>query len=225
MVILIACTDQASRDGGDILVIGDSVMAWNSSADASIPDEIGRVLNRKVVSKAVPGAQFDNSSSFAGAVGFDIQRQLQSGRWKWVVMNGGANDLGADCGCGACGPVVDALIGPDATSGAIPTFIQKVRTSTGADVLWMGYYAGSGQGSFAGCRDDLVEMETRLARFARSQGGVYFADAEEVIVRTNRTLFAADNTHPSAKGSATIGAHLADQIRINDTSPKTGGNR
>ncbi len=209
------CTDTAPRGGGDILVLGDSIMAWNSSANASIPDVMSRELGRNVVSKAVPGAQFDNASAIAGAVGFDIQRQFSGGRWNWVVINGGANDLGSDCGCGACGPVVDALIGADARSGSIPAFIQKIRGATGAKVVWMGYYAGNGQGSFKGCRDDLVELEARLARFATSQAGVSFVDSEDVIDRNDRSLFAGDNTHPSAKGSALIGATLAQYIKSN----------
>ena len=213
IVVLMSCGDPTPRGGGDILVLGDSVMAWNSSVNASIPDVMGRELNRNVVSKAVPGAQFDNASNIAGAVGFDIQRQLPSGRWNWVVINGGANDLGSDCGCGACGPVVDQLIGADAVSGAIPAFIKRVQNRTGGQVVWMGYYAGSGQGSFAGCRDDLVELEARLARFAASQSRFSFVDSEDVIDRQNRSLFASDNTHPSAKGSALIGVYLAQHIK------------
>lgn len=208
-----ACADQSPRGGGDIVVLGDSVMAWNGRSNAAIPDVMGRTLGRYVVNRAVPGAQFDNASGIAGAVGFDVQRQLPTGRWNWVVINGGANDLGSDCGCGACGPVVDALIGADATSGAIPRFIRKVRSTTGANVVWMGYYAGSGQGSFKGCRDDLVALEARLARFAAVQPGVSFVDSEDVINRRDRSLFARDNTHPSPKGSALIGAYLAQHIR------------
>jgi lysophospholipase L1-like esterase len=209
----VSCGDTAPREGGDILVLGDSVLAWNSSSNASIPDVISRTLDRDVVSKAVPGAQFDNASSIAGAVGFDIQRQLPSGLWNWVVINGGANDLGSDCGCGACGPVVDGLIGADATSGAIPAFIKRVQRTTGGQVVWMGYYAGSGQGSFAGCRDDLVELEKRIARFATASPRVSFVDAEDVIDRKDRSQFAGDNTHPSAKGSALIGTYLAQHIK------------
>ena len=216
-----SCTDQAPRSGGDILVLGDSIMAWNSSANASIPDVIGRELGRNVVSKAVPGAQFDNTSAIAGAIGFDIQRQLPAGRWHWVVINGGANDLGSDCGCGACGPVVDGSIGVDAKSGSIPAFIQKIRGVTGAKVVWMGYYAGNGQGSFKGCRDDLVELEARLARFAASQSQVTFLDSEDVINRNDRALFANDNTHPSAKGSALIGAYVAQHIKSREARSGT----
>jgi lysophospholipase L1-like esterase len=76
----------------------------------------------------------------------------------------------------------------------------------------MGYYAGSGSGSFEGCRADLVEIERRIARFADRETGVFFADAEDVIDRRDRSLFASDNVHPSPKGSALIAAQLAQVI-------------
>ena len=207
---LSACTDTAPRGGGDILVLGDSIMAWNGGR--SIPDVIANQTGRSVTSRAVPGAQFDNGSTLASAVGFDIQQQFPGGRWNWVVVNGGANDLSADCGCGACGASVNALIAPDGQSGSIPAFLQRLRAQTGAQVMWMGYYAGSGSGSFAGCRDDLVEIESRIATFAAGRPGIHFVDSEDVIDRGDRGLFAGDNVHPSARGSARIGAYLAQEI-------------
>ncbi|MFG6498994.1 MULTISPECIES: SGNH/GDSL hydrolase family protein [unclassified Sulfitobacter] len=207
---LSACTDTAPRGGGDILVLGDSIMAWNGGR--SIPDVIANQTGRSVTSRAVPGAQFDNGSTIASAVGFDIQQQFPGGRWNWVVVNGGANDLSADCGCGACGASVNALIAPDGQSGSIPAFLQRLRAQTGAQVMWMGYYAGSGSGSFAGCRDDLVEIESRIATFAAGRPGIHFVDSEDVIDRGDRGLFAGDNVHPSARGSARIGAYLALEI-------------
>ena len=207
---LSACTDTAPRGGGDILVLGDSIMAWNGGR--SIPDVIANQTGRSVTSRAVPGAQFDNGSTIASAVGFDIQQQFPGGRWNWVVVNGGANDLSADCGCGACGASVNALIAPDGQSGSIPAFLQRLRAQTGAKIMWMGYYAGSGSGSFAGCRDDLVEIESRIATFAAGRPGIHFVDSEDVIDRGDRGLFAGDNVHPSARGSARIGAYLAQKI-------------
>ena len=207
---LSACTDTAPRGGGDILVLGDSIMAWNGGR--SIPDVIANQTGRSVTSRAVPGAQFDNGSTIASAVGFDIQQQFPGGRWNWVVVNGGANDLSADCGCGACGASVNALIAPDGQSGSIPAFLQRLRAQTGAKIMWMGYYAGSGSGSFAGCRDDLVEIESRIATFAAGRPGIHFIDSEDVIDRGDRGLFAGDNVHPSARGSARIGAYLAQEI-------------
>ncbi|HIF77487.1 MAG TPA: SGNH/GDSL hydrolase family protein [Sulfitobacter sp.] len=209
-----ACTDTAPRGGGDILVLGDSIMAWNGGR--SIPDVIANQTGRSVTSRAVPGAQFDNGSTIASAVGFDIQQQFPGGRWNWVVVNGGANDLSADCGCGACGASVNALIAPDGQSGSIPAFLQRLRAQTGAQVMWMGYYAGSGSGSFAGCRDDLVEIESRIATFAAGRPGIHFVDSEDVIDRGDRGLFAGDNVHPSARGSARIGAYLAQEINARE---------
>ncbi|MEP2954365.1 MAG: SGNH/GDSL hydrolase family protein [Sulfitobacter sp.] len=211
---LSACTDTAPRGGGDILVLGDSIMAWNGGR--SIPDVIANQTGRSVTSRAVPGAQFDNGSTIASAVGFDIQQQFPGGRWNWVVVNGGANDLSADCGCGACGASVNALIAPDGQSGSIPAFLQRLRAQTGAQVMWMGYYAGSGSGSFAGCRDDLVEIESRIATFAAGRPGIHFVDSEDVIDRGDRGLFAGDNVHPSARGSARIGAYLAQEINARE---------
>ncbi|WOI16021.1 SGNH/GDSL hydrolase family protein [Sulfitobacter sp. LC.270.F.C4] len=211
---LSACTDTAPRGGGDILVLGNSIMAWNGGR--SIPDVIANQTGRSVTSRAVPGAQFDNGSTIASAVGFDIQQQFPGGRWNWVVVNGGANDLSADCGCGACGASVNALIAPDGQSGSIPAFLQRLRAQTGAQVMWMGYYAGSGSGSFAGCRDDLVEIESRIATFAAGRPGIHFVDSEDVIDRGDRGLFAGDNVHPSARGSARIGAYLAQEINARE---------
>eukprot|EP00919_Chromeraceae_sp_WS-2016_P041485 GHVR01098889.1.p1 GENE.GHVR01098889.1~~GHVR01098889.1.p1 ORF type:complete len:238 (-),score=52.63 GHVR01098889.1:39-752(-) len=209
---LSACTDRTPKGGGDILVIGDSVMAWNGSNDQAIPDAMATALDRDVISKAVPGAQFSNDSTLLSAVGFDIQDQYPGGRWNWIIVNGGANDLGFnDCKCGASTPVVDTLIGADAASGEVPAFLSRLRSS-GAQVMWMGYYAGNGKGSFEGCRDDLVLLERRIARFAAQTPGVTFLDSELVIDRNDPSLFASDNTHPSPKASALIGAYLAKGI-------------
>lgn len=213
VLLLAGCTDRAPRGSGDVLVLGDSVLAWNATKGASIPDVMGQALGRTVISKAVPGAQFDNGSTLAGAVGFDIQRQFPGGRWNWIVLNGGANDLSADCGCGACGATVDGLISQDG-SGAVPSFITRMQRETGARVIWTGYYKGNGKGSFEGCRDDLVEMERRLAQYAAGRDGVYFVDSEDVIDPRDPAQFAPDNNHPSVKGSALIGNYLAQTIQL-----------
>ena len=215
-LVAVGCTDFAPRDGGDILVIGDSVMAWNGGSDQAIPDVIGQALNREVVNKAVPGAQFDNGSVLFSAVGFDIQQQYPGGTWNWIVLNGGANDLGFDdCKCADCSRLVDSLIGADAMSGEIPSFLTRLRGS-GAQVLWMGYYKGNGKGSFEGCRDDLVLLERRIARFAARMEGITFLDSETVIDPNDPSQFASDNTHPSPKGSALIGTYLAKAIAARD---------
>jgi len=213
---LAACTDQAPKNGGDILVIGDSVMAWNGSSDQAIPDVMGQALGRQVINKAVPGALFDNDNALFSAFGFDIQRQYPGGSWSWIVLNGGANDLGfGDCKCQDCSAKVDGLIGADAMSGAIPAFLTRLR-ATGSQILWMGYYKGNGKGSFEGCRDDLVRLERRISRFAAQTEGVMFLDSEDVIDSQDDTQFAGDNTHPSPKGAALVGRYLAKAISARD---------
>ena len=174
MLVLSGCSAAVTRGGGDILAIGDSVMAWNESSDAAIPDAVARTLDREVISRAVPGAQFDNASGLASAVGFDIRNQYPGGTWNWIIVNGGANDLWADCGCGACGPVVDKLISAECKKRLYSAVFASTAGQWGARFLWMGYYKGNGRGSFKGCRDDLVRMEERIARFAPRNAGRLF---------------------------------------------------
>lgn len=205
-----ACVGGAPRSG-DILVLGDSVMAWNGSRNSDIGSIIGDRLDRNVSVRAVPGAKFTNDSSLASAVGFDIQAQYPGGAWNWVVLNGGANDLAfGDCGCGTCDVEVDALIGPNVSQGEIPSFVNGLR-AMGARVLWMGYYTSLGN-SFSGCTDDFMALDSRIKRFADAQPGVYFFDGDEVIDRDNPAHFASDDTHPSRWGSALLGTALADVI-------------
>lgn len=208
--ILSSCTDIAPRGGGDILILGDSVMAWNRSTGQSIADVIEARLPRDVTDKSVAGAQFDNSSAVASAVGFDIQAQYPGGRWNWVVLNGGANDMGfGDCGCGDCSEIVSKLISEDGRAGKIPALLSRARQG-GAQILWMGYYNAPGS-SFAGCTDDLASLETRIKRNLADEGG-YFLEGEDFVIKADPSHFAEDDTHPSPKGSAILGTALADII-------------
>lgn len=209
--ILSSCAAITPRGGGDILVIGDSVMAWNQTSNQAIADVIEAKLSRDVTARAVPGAQFDNSSSLASAVGFDIQRQYPGGQLNWVVLNGGANDMGfGDCGCGDCSPLVTKLISQDGRSGLIPAFIERLQRD-GAKVLWMGYYNSPGK-SFAGCVDDLAVLEERIKRNLEGGPNGYFLEGEDFIEKFDPSQFASDETHPSPKGSALLGTALADVI-------------
>lgn len=210
-LMLGACAAPVSRSGGDILVIGDSVMAWNRSAGADIGAVIETELVREVVSRARLGAQL-RASGVASLGGLSIPAQLPGGRWNWIVMNGGANDLGFGCGCTRCDAEIDLLLAPDGADGAIADLIGAAR-ATGAQVLWLGYYQAPQSRSFRGCRPGLVELERRIAAFARAQPGVVFLDAEDVMDPRDASLLATDRTHPSALGSAVIGRAVAAAIR------------
>ena len=210
---LAACTPGAPRSGGDILMIGDSVLAWNRTSGRDVGSALGASLDRTVTNRATPGAQI-RKRGFASALGLGIPDQLSGQGWNWVVMNGGANDLGFSCGCTRCDGVIEALISRDGTTGDIPALITRAR-STGAKVLWMGYYRAPNSGSFQGCRPGLVEIERRIAKLAQATPGVSFVDSEDVITPRDPSLYAADATHPSPKGSAVIGQYLAKTIKAN----------
>ncbi|MCJ8139244.1 SGNH/GDSL hydrolase family protein [Falsirhodobacter halotolerans] len=201
---LTACGAASRNASGDILVMGDSVLAWNNGA---VGKTIGADLDRPVITRARAGARMMPGAA-AALVGLSIPNQLPDGRWNWIVMNGGANDLVGTCGCGPCEAEIDALMSPDATAGAIPDLIARARR-TGASVMWMGYYQAPQSASFAGCSAALGKLETRIATYARAHDGVYFVDSEAVMPPSDPGLLGPDRTHPSARGSAILGTFLA----------------
>lgn len=206
-ILIAGCGIAPRQSGGDILVIGDSVLAWNQG---TIGDVIAAELDRDVVSRAAPGARL-HASKAASLVGLSIPRQLSAGKWNWVVMNGGANDLGGSCGCGRCDAVIDALISTDGSTGDIPDLISDARMS-GARVLWMGYYQAVESASFRNCRAGLVELERRIEIHAQSHDGVYFFDSEDIFDPNDSRFLGADLTHPSRDGSRILGRFLAKAI-------------
>lgn len=205
-----SCGLTPRQQGGDILIIGDSVMAWNRSAGADIGRAMEAELERDVVNRAALGAQI-RADGISALGGLSIPDQLSAGPWNWVVMNGGANDLGFSCGCTRCDAEIDLLISEDATTGAIPDLIARAKAQ-GAKVLWAGYYRAPDTRSFRGCRPGLVELERRIAIYAESREGVFFVDTEDVLDPAQSGLLDTDRTHPSVEGSAVIGRFLAREI-------------
>ncbi len=194
-----------------VLAIGDSILAWHKWTGRDIPSVMGVALGAQVENDAVAGARFSNTSGLGRAVGFDVRAQFRTGPWNLVLINGGANDFLADCGCRACDPVLDGLIAPN-LSGEVATLLAEILAS-GAKVIWMGYYASARSGQFAGCRSYLVEYDARLARLAAQTPGLTFVDSEAVLDREDRGHFAFDGIHPSPEGARRIGAYLARSVR------------
>jgi acyl-CoA thioesterase I len=220
LVLLMAtasCAVGPQRPSGDILVIGDSVMAWNRGSGGDIGHVTGAELDRDVTNHSVVGAGI--RSGGLGLLARPIPAQLPAGRWNWVIMNGGANDLGSTCGCTRCDAVIDGLISKDGRTGDIPRLIAAARAQ-GAQVLWMGYYQTPSNSLFAGCRPALIELERRIAFHAASQSGVYFVDAEDVMTPNRLDLLAGDRTHPSASGSLLIGRYLSRVIAENSVAAR-----
>ncbi|MFL4469257.1 SGNH/GDSL hydrolase family protein [Tateyamaria armeniaca] len=210
IALLICLSTPAVAEPLRILAIGDSILAWHKWTGRDIPSEMGSILGAEVQNDAVAGARFSNASTLGRAAGFDVRAQFRRGPWDIVLMNGGANDFLADCGCNACDTVLDGLIAADLT-GEVATMIAEVLTS-GVEVVWMGYYASARSGQFTGCRPYLVEYDARLARLADQTPGLTFIDSEAAVDRDDRSLFAFDGIHPSPKGAQRIGAYLAQSL-------------
>lgn len=193
-----------------VLAIGDSILAWHKWTGRDIPSVMGTVLGADVENDAVAGARFSNTSGLGRATGFDVRAQFRRGPWDLVLINGGANDFLADCGCRACDDVLDGLIAPD-LSGDVATLLAEILTNEG-EVIWMGYYASARSGQFSGCRPYLVEYDARLARLAAKTPGLTFIDSEDAVNPDDRSLFAFDGIHPSPEGARRIGGYLAQAV-------------
>lgn len=201
----------APADRADVLVMGDSIMTWNRSRGASFPDALSGRLGLPVATRAVPGAALlpGGDTFFAGR----IPGQVPDGRWDWIVVNGGANDLKSLCGCGRCAGVLDRLVSEDGTRGTWPDLLDALRPRASRGVVVVGYFGPSeaGRGPFAACTDELRALEARLARLAARTDGVRFVD-----IRPSFTgppgHYAPDLTHPSPLGSALIAALVAAEI-------------
>lgn len=210
VVILLCLAWPVSADPLRVLAIGDSVLAWHKWTGRDIPSVMGDVLGAQVENDAVAGSRFSNASPLGRAAGFDVRAQFRAGDWDVILINGGANDFLNDCRCQACEPVLDGLIAPDLT-GEVPLFLTRLRRS-GAQVIWMGYYASARSGQFTGCRPYLVEYDARIARLAAQTPGVTFVDSEDVTDPSDRSLFAFDGIHPSPAGARRIGTYLAQRF-------------
>jgi len=200
LLLLTAC-GRGVPDQARIVVAGDSVMAWNRSAGASVADQLEARLNEPVGDVSLPLAKV------AGGAGpLNIPSQLEGITVSHVVLNGGANDL-TSCECGQCGPVLDRLISEDGTQGAIPALVADLRRR-GSRVIWADYYTSPKYAGTA-CEPRYKVLESRLGRMAARDDGVTLADMDDALRPDDLTLFASDKTHPSQKGSARIADLIA----------------
>jgi lysophospholipase L1-like esterase len=210
-LILSACVSATPPGDRAVLAIGDSVMAWNGGR--GIPEAVATHLGRPVVDRAQSAAHLTHPSGVAGALGFDITRQVTGDGWDWVILTGGGNDLRGTCQTPSEAGILTGLIGPDLT-GDIPTLIARLR-ATEAKVGFVGYYDGAQAGptGFTPCQGAFDTINARMARLAARDPGLLFFDAGDVIDTADTGLYASDLIHPSPRGSATIGRALAEAMR------------
>lgn len=207
--------DEKSVDysAGAILALGDSVVAWNAEEGASIPDALAAALGEPVVNVAVSGARVTHPDPGAADWGGDIRTQYASRAWRWVIIEGGANDLREECECKRCEMVLDQLIAADARSGSIPNLAERA-VSDGARVALMGYYMPiQGRSYFENCGDEAAELSRRLALLSKSLPRSVFVDAADLTDPTTPEDYDEDRIHPSPATSIRIGQALAEAIR------------
>lgn len=205
-LVLAACSglpERAERDAR-IIVLGDSVLAWNRDVGASVADDVEKRLGVPVLDAAVSGGRM-RVDGVPGALGFAIPRQFRAGEWDAVVVNGGANDLFFECGCNRCETVLDRLVTQD-----YHAFLNRLGDTP---VFIIGYYgpAGDRRGNYDICNDDLQVLERRLTALAASRPNVDIVRVRDVITG-NPGLYDRDRVHPSPAGSAAIGARVADAL-------------
>lgn len=213
-VALAACTDTDSvTPNTRLLAVGDSVLAWNGFRDEAIPDVVGRLTGLSVANLSVAGARVSATSPAVVAKGGDIRQQYRSGPWEWVILNGGANDLLAECGCNGCGATLDSLVGPNGQGGDIPALVDRIVADS-ASIVILGYYnANVRPNPFSRCSEEVDELNRRLEALARRTPGAVYVGAEEVIDPANPAHWFVDRVHPSPLGSERIGAQIAAAMR------------
>lgn len=217
LLLLSGCGEVVTSSTKDarILLMGDSMMAANRGSGRSVAHGIERQLGEEVIDRSVYAARMIYILPISGAAGLSIPAQQQKGNWDWVVLNGGGNDLVFGCICGRCDGMVDRLISADATAGAIPALVSRIR-KTGAKVVWAGYLRNPGLFTpIRSCKVYGDELDRRLARLDARDPGMIFLPMSDVVPTGDPSLHQADMVHPSPKGSAAIAARIAAAIRAN----------
>jgi acyl-CoA thioesterase I len=192
-----------------ILILGDSMMSANRGSGQSVAAVIKTVLGEDVSDRSTAGARYFYALPISGKAGLRLTAQYRPGNWDWVVLNGGGNDLLFGCGCSKCTRMLDQLVSNDGRSGAIPSFIAKIR-QTGAKVLYVGYLRSPGvQSPIKACKPAGNELDRRLAKMARTDAGITFLPMSDLVPSGDRTFHQSDLIHPSVKGSRGIGMRIA----------------
>lgn len=212
--LVTACAETASPGGNDrILLMGDSLMAWNRRSGQSVAQQLEADLRQPVLDRSALGASVIRRTPLGAAVGLNIPQQFQPGQRDWIVLNGGGNDLFLGCGCNACSERLNLLASEDGKWGAIPNLLSRLR-ATGAQVIYVGYLRSPGVGSLIeNCADEGNELERRLVTAARKDPGVHYVSLRDLVPHGDRSYHAFDLIHPSPKASRAIAARVANIIR------------
>ena len=209
LAVLFGCAAGSGSQEARIVVYGDSMMDWNRSAGASAPDVLAGLLGEQVENRALTGARISHPINPL----FDIRKQAKPGAWDVAIVNGGANDMLLECGCGPCARNLTRLISKDGQTGQIPDFLRRLRAE-GSQVVYAGYHRPRNMNTpIRGCGDEVDVLETRLRKLARSEPGITFARLDEVFPAGDTSFYDVDRFHPSVKGSAALGQALLPYVQ------------
>ncbi len=210
LLALTGCGEDVTRnDPARILLMGDSMMATHHGSGKAVSHSVERLLGEPVIDRSVVGARMIYALPISGAAGLNIPKQYRAGKWDWVILNGGGNDLWLGCGCFACKGRMERLISKDGRKGVIPGLVSKLRQD-GAKVLYVGYLRSPGLGSpIEYCRDEGNEFEARVSKLAKLDVGIEFLSLADLVPHGDRSYHAIDMIHPSVKASAEIGKRIA----------------
>lgn len=206
---------QPSEDKS-ILVMGDSMFAWNRAGNHAVSDVLAQRLDTQIHDRSVIGARVRYALPVSGSLGLSIPDQFREGPWDWIVVNGGGNDLWLGCGCVACNGRLERLISENGRRGSIPKMVSDLR-ATGARVIYVGYLRSPGSFSpIEYCREVGDKMEDRLARLEALDAGVYLVSLADLVPSGDRSFHSVDMIHPSVKGSQAIADRVAAVIRAEE---------
>lgn len=197
-----------SDDSSDILVLGDSIFRYHAEECASIPDIAGEALGHPMRSEARSGARVTAGGLYMFG---DLYGQYEPGRWEWLVIEGGINDLRGRCGSERADEILDELVSADGADGEVPWLIDDALAS-GAQVALVGYYPvlDDAKFKFGDCNPELKELRERYTAAAGTRDGVIFVDPG-LVVSPEQTpeAYLDDGVHPSEEGSRLVGELLA----------------
>jgi lysophospholipase L1-like esterase len=209
LAALVAATQErepAVKLTDPILVLGDSIMAWNEDRGTSAADVLAAKVGVRTVLAAVPGSRVLSGPDA-------VPEQVAPGPWSFVVVQGGGNDLVEGCGCGPCGATIDRLVGPDGARGAIAQLTRRIRDHGASVLLWSNYEMPSDAPfPFGRCNDELVEVHARLERLAARDPRIILLDGRAAVQPSRPWLYDRDGVHPSPAGSHAIGTQLAEAV-------------
>ena len=195
--------EQVSSDDfyatSEILMLGDSLLAWFKEEGASVGDALEASSPFSVTNLSVSGALFLEGEE-------SIPQQYVDGEWAWVVFDGGGNDANDLCESGRCDGVLAELVDASGSVGRVPDFVREL-SAAGHRVLILGYYnmPESADFGFDRCNDEAELLNQRYASMAASIDGAYFYDLGQVVSPSDLSHYDDDHVHPSERGTETLG--------------------